>query len=239
MFRQLTAIIACASILCSARAEENWLFNQLSPDLQKLMVAHPEALTVLSNAFSESFTNRSVGIFYFYSTNETVARAAHFYPGAAGVREVFICVQENQHPIDQFITLLFEIVNARNERQYKNLADDAYNGSVSKEVFVATIGRLEFAQTLDTRALLTPLRFSKKEIKRSGYYERFLNCPTNYNEFLVYEKKSRSKRDPDKFYEAEYDELRSWNPASKPEDKPKPESDGHPLESPPTPPAKP
>lgn len=229
MLRKIAAALAYASILCSARAEENWLFSQLSPDLQKFMAAHPAALTILSNSFSESFSNRPVGLFYFYSTNETVARAAHFYPGAAGVREVFICVQENQHPIDQFITLLFEIVNARNERQFKSLMDDAYNDSVSKEVFVSTIGRLEFAATLDTRALLIPLRFSKKEIKQSDYYKRFLNCPTNYEAFLAYQKDTRSKRDPDKFYEAEYDQLRKWNAASKPENQPKPESE-HPPE---------
>jgi hypothetical protein len=239
MLRHLTAALAYASILCSAWAEESWLFSRLSPDLQKFMVAHPAALTVLSNAFSESFSNRSVGIFYFYSTNEAEARAAHCYPGA-GAPEVFICVQENQHPIDQFITLLFETLNARSERQFKNLMDDAYNGAVSKDVFVATIGRLEFAQTLTTRALLTPLHFSKKEIKQSGYYERLLNCPTNYDGFLEYQKNTRGKRDPDKFYEDEYDQLRKLNPASKPEDKPKAESEPHPPQnSTPPPPARP
>src|SRR5881394_1521337 len=171
MFRKLTSALAFASILCSARAEEGWLFSRLSPDLQKFMVAHPAALTLLTNAFSESFSNRSVGVFYFYSTNEAEARAEHSYPAAGGAPDVFICVQENQHPIDQFITLLFEILNARSERQFKNLFEDAYNGSVSKEVFVATIGRLEFARTLETRALLKPLHFSKKEIKQSDYLD--------------------------------------------------------------------
>jgi len=106
--------------------------------------------------------------------------------------------------------------------------DDAYNGSVSKEVFVSTIGRLEFAATLATRALLIPLHFSKKEIKQSDYYERFLNCPTNYEAFLAYEKNTRSKRDPDKFYEAGYDQLRKWNSTNKPGNQPKPGSEHHP-----------
>jgi hypothetical protein len=227
MFRQLTTLLAYASILFSTWAEEGWLFSRMSPDLQKFMVAHPGALTVLSNAFSQSFSNRSVGVFYFYSTNEAEARAAHYYPGAGGAPEVFICVQENQYPIGQFITLLFEILNARNERQFKNLFEDAYNGSVSKKVFVATIGHLEFARTLETRALLMPLHFSRKEIKQSDYYERLLNCPTNYAGFLAYEKVTRSKRDPDKFYEAEYDQVRKLNPASKGQNQPNAESEHH------------
>src|ERR1041385_7456394 len=149
LLKQLTAVFVYAIILGSSWADDGWLFNRFSPDLKKFMVAHPEALTVLTNSFSEAFSNRTVSVIYFYSTNEAEARAEHIYPAAAGVADVLICIRENQHPMDQFITLLFETLNSRGERQFKNLMEDACKGSVSKDVFVNTIRMFEFAETVN------------------------------------------------------------------------------------------
>jgi hypothetical protein len=223
LLKQLTVAFVYAIISCSSWADEGWLFNRLSPDLKKFMVAHPAALTVLSNSFSEAFSNRTVSVFYFYSTNEAEARAEHIYPGAAGVPDVLICVRENQHPLDQFITLLFETLNSRGERQFKNLTEDAYNGSVSKDVFVNTIRRLEFAETVNTRALLVPLHFSKKEIRQSRYHKLYMECPLDFEGYIAYSERIRGKLDPVKFYENEYDELRKRNPNTKPKEQSKPE----------------
>jgi hypothetical protein len=223
MFRILAAAFLLASIVSSRCADEDWLFSRLSPDLKKFMVGHPAALTVLSNVFSETFSNRSVHVTYFYSTNEAEARAFHFNPGLAGVADVFICVRENQHPLDQFTTLLFESLNFCNDKQFKNLVEEAYNGSVSKDVFVNTITRLEFTAMVKTRSLLVPLQFSKEEIKQSRLYTLQMDCPLDFKDYVAYLKAINSQLAIVKVYEDQYDELRKKNPAAKPKDEPKSE----------------
>jgi hypothetical protein len=125
--------------------------------------------------------------------------------------------------LDQFISLLFETLNSRGEKQFRNLFEDAYNGSISKDVFVNTIRRLEFAQTLNARALLLPLHFSKKEIKQSHDYKILMDCPLDYQGFLAYLKVVAPKRNMVEEYEDEYDELRKQNLNAKSEGKAKPE----------------
>jgi len=96
---------------------------------------------------------------------------------------------------------------------------------VSKEVFVNTIRRLEFAETINTRALLVPLHFSKREIRQSRYYKLFMECPLEFEGFVAYSERIRGKRDVVKYYEDEYDELRRRNPNAKSEEQSRPEAE--------------
>jgi hypothetical protein len=149
-----------------------------------------------------------LGFFYFYSTNESQARAAHFYPHIAGLPEVIIDLRENQEPLDQFIGLLFEVLNSRGEPQFSKLCEEAEDGSVSKENFAKGILKLEFEAAKATRHLLAPLKFKKKEINSSHFYKPSLECPNDFDGFLAYLKRRRGTRDVVKEYEAKYDELR-------------------------------
>ena len=81
----------------------------------------------------------------------------------------------------------------------------------SKDVFVNTILRLEFAEELNTRALVMPLHFSRKEINQSRCYKHYKNFPLDFQGFLPFVKTVAPKRNPAKEYEDEYDELRRQN----------------------------
>jgi hypothetical protein len=180
----------------------------ISPKLGKFMSDHPQAEKILTNAFSNAFSKKTVGLYYFYSYDESQPRSFHYYPDNAGWPEVVLCVQENQKPIDEFITLLFETFNSKSEGGFTNLAQEASLGTISKEQFAKEVVRYEFETTKNTRVTLLTLKFEKKEIKESDYYSIFIACPTNFDDFLSYSKKVSQNRDPMKENELKYDSLR-------------------------------
>jgi hypothetical protein len=209
-------------LLCaSSWAQQTNIVSTASPKLKKFISAHPEAAKIFTNAISNAFSNKTVRLYYFYSDDESEARAFHYYPNNVGLPEVVLCVRENQNPLDEFITILFETQNSKNESKFAKIYQDAYSGTLSREQFASEISQYEFEATKSTHALLLALKFGKNEIDESYYYKRFAGCPTNYNDFLSYCKKVSPQRDALKEDELQYDSLQkiyndSYSPSNSP-----------------------
>lgn len=210
MLKPIISALLCTLLYFTSNAKGSWIEGRFSPKLAKLLNDCPAALNVLTNAFSESFTNRSVGVFYFYSNNKDEPKASHFYSDTYGCPDICICVNENQHPLDEFTSLLYETLNARGEARFRKLTEEARAGTVSKDEFVRGILKIEFEATSRTRDLLASLGFKKKEIHGSYYYKLFQGCPQDFEGFLAYTKDVSVGRgwDAFQFYEKEYDALR-------------------------------
>lgn len=206
--RELIGILFLSIVLCAPSwAQETNLINSCSPKLKKFVLEHPEARQALTRAISEAFSKKTIGLYYFYSDDESIARTFHYYPNAADLPEVVLCLRENQNPTDQFICILFETLNSQNENKFTNLMAQAYLGTIPKEHFAKEILRYEFEATKSVRTSLPLFKFGKKEIKDSHYYRWFIECPTNFEDFLSYSKKG-SQRDVFQEYELKYDSLR-------------------------------
>jgi hypothetical protein len=191
----------------SSWAQESNIVSAVSPKLKKFMSDHSEAAKIFTIAISSAFSNKTVRLYYFYSNDDSKARAFHFYPNTAGLPEVVLCVRENQTPLDEFITTLFETQNSKRENEFWKLCQDAGSGNISREQFAKEILQYEFEATKSTRATLLTLKFGKK-IHDSHYYRSFIECPTNFDDFLSYSKKVSQDRDVTKEYELKYDSLR-------------------------------
>jgi hypothetical protein len=208
MVKLAATLVACTMALTALQAQQSSLESRMSPKLHQFMKDHPAASASLQSSFSEVFSNRTVWVFYFYTGDDSEARAFHFYPNTVGLPEVTICVCENQQPADQFITMLFEVLNARGEKRFNELADEARARSIPKAEFVREVLRQEFEATKRTRDLVLAIKFSRKEKSASHYYRLFAECPTTFDDFLSYTKRVSGKRDAMKEYEAKYDSLR-------------------------------
>jgi hypothetical protein len=196
-------------LLCvSSWAQSNSIVSEASPKLKKFLSDNPEAANVFTNAIANAFSNRTVRLFYFYSNDDSEARAFHFYPTMAGSPDVMLCIRENQTPLDEFITTLFETLNSKSESAFTELSQNAYSGTITREQFAKEILRYEFDATTNTRSILLTLKFGTNEITDSDYYRRFIECPTNFDGFLTYSKKASPDRDVMKEYELKYDWLR-------------------------------
>jgi hypothetical protein len=189
-------------------AQETNILNAVSPKLKKLLVANPAACAALTNSFAAACTKRSLCLLYFYSENNKAPRAFHYYPHSVGMAEIALCVRENQHPWDEFIGIIFELLNSRNEDRFEQLGDKARSGSVSRMEFVHGIIRLEFESMKATGDILKKLKPTKKEVSGSQYYNTFTNYPGDFEGYLSIAKANAQGRDPMQEYGAQYDALR-------------------------------
>jgi hypothetical protein len=193
--------------LCiSLRAQQGVSVTSMSPKLRKFLSENPKAFQLLTNTFFKVFTNRTVQLSYFYSEDESVARACHKYPAEAVVS---ILIRENQQPMDEYIGLLFEAINSTGEKRFKEILEKAQAGTISKKDFAKEIIKIEFSAVKHTRDLLKGLKLNESESAKSYFYKRFSGCPDNYEDFEAYSKKVSPERDAIENYEAQYDWLRN------------------------------
>jgi hypothetical protein len=183
----------------------NYFVYSASPKLRQFIADHTAASKLLTNAFSEAFSNRTVQLFYFYSDDESIPRAFHYYPDESVVG---ISIRENQKSSDEFICLLFEVLNSESEKHFQEIYQKAKDGILSKADFVNALFKTEFEAVKKTRDLIRDLNLNKREISESYYYNRLIECPNKFEDFLTYKKKVSPHRDQIKEYEMQYDALR-------------------------------
>jgi hypothetical protein len=200
----LLSILLCVS----SWAQSSSVVIEASPKLKKFLSDNPEAAKVFANAIATAFSQKTVQLLYFYSDDESKARAFHFYPNTIGSPDVMLCIRENQTPLDEFITTLFETLNTKNENAFTELSQNAYSGTITKEQFAKGILQKEFEATKSIHSILLELRLATNEVNESFYYRKFAECPTNFDGFMAYSKKVSQSRDAMKEYELKYDSLR-------------------------------
>lgn len=180
--------------------------TMLSPKLRVFLTDHGRASQIFTNLISKAFTGRSVKIYYFYSDDYSIATCYHYYPDESNV---VICVRENQKPVDEFISLVFEVINSESETNFQNLREKVIDGSITRTNFAIEVLKVEFRAIMETSGLLGEIGFTKTEIADSRYYKSYANSPTNFVDFIYYtEKMSMPERDPIKEYEQQYDLMR-------------------------------
>lgn len=206
--RTLFTVILLATASLDLWADQGTLESRLSPKLRQFLEPRPAALKALITSISEAFSNRTYWVTYVYSDDDSEARAFHYYPNTIGLPDVIICLRENQQPLDEFITLVFEVRNSTGEKRFREITDGAKAGKLSKDQFVRGILQQEFEAIKSTRDSLLILKPSEKEKNSSYYYLRYSECPNDFEGFLSYTKRVSRKRDPVKEYEEQYELLR-------------------------------
>jgi hypothetical protein len=202
-----TTIFVLFSICLSASGQQSNFQRMFSPKLRQFVASHPAAMHIITNAVSEAFSNRTAQLYYFYSEDASVPRASHYYPSEAAVG---IMLRENQPPIDEYLCLLFEVVNSESEERFRAIYQKAQSGDISRRDFPRAILKEEFKAAIRTRDLIKQLKLDAKEVAESEECQHFLGCPTKFEDFLDYSQKiSSPERDAIKEYEAVYDSLRN------------------------------
>jgi hypothetical protein len=206
MHKQLVMVLLSTLLGVSSWARGLEVLNMASPKLREFLIAHPAALQSLTNILSRAFSERTAVLYYFYSENESTPRAAHYYPSDS---EVGITIRENQQPADEFICLVFEVLNSESQKLFQELMRKAESGAISRSDFAQETLRVEFKAAQATRDLLGTFRLSKREISKSHNYKLVNGTPKTFEDFLAYTKKiCAPERDPFAEYERKYDSLR-------------------------------
>lgn len=206
MNRRMTIILLILSVCLSACGQQSNVQSMFSPKLSQFVASHPAALRIMTNAVSEAFSNRTAQLYYFYTDDASVPRASHYYHSE---RAVCIMLRENQPPIDEYLCLLFEVINSESEEHFRSIYQKAQSGDIARRDFPQAILKEEFKAAIRTRDLIKQLKLDAKEVAESQEYRHFLGCPDRFEDFLDYSKKlSSPERDPVKEYEAAFDSLR-------------------------------
>ncbi len=210
MNKHLFALLLLLQTLVSCPAQGTNLLLACSPKLRTLLAAHPESFTAFTNACCLASRTNSVGLLYFYSEHDSVARGRSLYPHTASMADVIIFVRENQEPWDEFVCVVGELLNTLSRSQFEELLARARAGTISRNDFPREINRVEFERTiLPLRDLLARMKLTEKEKARSYFYPKSLGCPDDFEAYLSYQKKTSPHRDLTKQYQEEYDQLRS------------------------------
>ncbi len=163
----------------------------------------------LTNAFATAFSNRTVRLYYFYSSDPAERGAFHYYPNVAGMADVFICVKEDSPPLDEFLYVLYETLNSKGESRFQELTERAKVGAIARTDFARAVLRLEFEAVKSARHVLSSLNLSKKDSAKATSYQRFIAAPLEFEAFLEYQKKLfPAHHSPLEEYESRYDWLR-------------------------------
>ncbi len=103
---------------------------------------------------------------------------------------------------------MFETINSNSEKTFLELFAKARSKEMSKNEFVSEMTKTEFAALRQMRKLLLKINLDASKTVNSYYYKRMIDCPDNFDDFLVYRKKVASPyRDAGKEREALYDQL--------------------------------
>jgi len=197
----------------SSQAQGTNLYGMMSPKLKQFLAAHPGASCVLSNLLSEAFTNRTVTLYYFYTDDDSIPGGTQYYPGTPSV---VIGIRENQRPTDEYICLVFEVINSERETRFNELTDEARAGKISRSEYATEMLRHEFQTAKRIQELLPKLGLTETEIAESGYYKQSIECPKTFEEFLKGAGAARALRTYGFEYDIVHDTQRQPNAALEP-----------------------
>lgn len=197
MLSRLVTVLFLWAVLYSAYAQDGNVESKFSPKLKAFLAEHPPASAALSNVISEALTGRSFELYYWYSEDQSLPKASHDYGDGSKVR---IFLRENQPALDEFVSLLFEVVNSEGRKKFVELFERAKTRKISKQDYVRNVSLQEFEAAKKTRDLLHNLNFRPGEVASSWPYQLFLQCPNDFAMFF-----SVWGRDLTKLYEREYD----------------------------------
>lgn len=175
----------------------------ISPKLRHFLTTHVEASRAIDQIILKAFTNRELQLYYFYSEDEGIARAFHYYPQT---NAVVIVIRENQEPTDEFLCLLFEGLNSENEVRYQEICQDAQRKVISKSEFARQMIQVEFAALKQAQKIVEDLKLMDNEKNRSVMYKKIMNTPDRFEDFIS-NSKTIAGRDLIKEYELKYESL--------------------------------
>jgi hypothetical protein len=180
--------------------------NSFSPKLTQFLLSPPAASLALSNVFAEASSGRTVQVYYFYTYDESAPNARHHYLGDSSTVGIF--VRENQPACDECISILFEVLNSKGEKRFRELWGLAKSGGISKADFVRETQRQEFQAALAARNIIRTFDLKPEEIAASKSYGDFIKTPDDFQAFLARSRKV-SQGGNQRAYEELYDRIRT------------------------------
>jgi hypothetical protein len=195
--------------LFPAIAREGDYKEALSPKVRQFLLANPDTAKVMESVYDEAFTKRGkvLTLHYFYTECASCPGAAHFFEDDS---VVMITVREDQAPLDEYLSIVFEMLNSMGEKRFRELEGKAIAGDISREDYVLETRRNEFLAFRRLKELVRPLKIPEVDAKQSLYYKSFSKYGNDFGLF----NDAISKRTVKDDYDKDYDILRKMPPGT-------------------------
>jgi hypothetical protein len=191
------------------------LVQMLSPKVREFIEHHSEVNELLTDAFREATTNRTMRVYYFYTEDVTVPPAFHSWTFSASNFVIF--VRENDWPVDELTGIFFELINSQRDDKVQAIVQRAALGRIGRQDYVVAIAKEEFAAAPKLQAFLNRLRLSKQEMAECRDYQFFAGAPMDFETFMSHMKEASLKgRNYFGFYEEQYDAIRPQASSAEP-----------------------
>lgn len=103
--------------------------------------------------------------------------------------------------------ILFELLNSKGEKRFRELLDLAKSGGISKADFVRETQRQEFQAALAARNIIRTFDLKPEEMAESKSYSDFIKTPDDFEAFVERSRKVSQGGDQ-KAYEDLYEKIR-------------------------------
>jgi len=98
-----------------------------------------------------------------------------------------IRVSSKLNPLDQVACMVYEAINAQNEKEFAKLTDEAHSGDLTKTEFIDSILRLEHKSLKKTREFLSSHEpFKGADISKTVFYSKMNGTPEEFDAFIEY-----------------------------------------------------
>lgn len=181
----------------------------------KVMEESPKVYQFLLEAFNGYYT--SVPLAWDPSRPNDNAYAEH--KPSVDRRYINIRVSPGLSPEDQVASMVYEAINAQNEKQFAEITEKAHAGSLTKTEFILEILRLEHKSLKKTRAFLSAQEsYRDIDLSQTVFYSKMHGTPEEFDDFIQYlQRIKRDEYDVFKHYSDFYDFImpatRQWNAA--------------------------
>jgi tetratricopeptide (TPR) repeat protein len=106
---------------------------------------------------------------------------------------------------------VYESINSEGETNFLHIIDQAEAGNISKETFVKGILAQEFIAAKRVGHLAKALKFDSHEVSSSHEYKYFIECPDDFEKFLIYVKSAPRGSNVFQHYYTLYDQISQSN----------------------------
>ena len=179
-----------------------------SSQIKNLLENNPSLMREYTSIANKYFHNKAFQIQYVENKNQDQAPAYHYYTTFQDKTVVVVVLRGRKIPIDEFICLLFEMINSNGEDVFKKITIEAQSGLISRDDFPVKVLEKEFAAVLELKKILLSLEIDKEMLKDSAFYYKFMNSPDDFAKFLDYIKdKNITHRDIVDSYLKQYDRF--------------------------------
>ncbi|GAB4343896.1 MAG: hypothetical protein Kow0089_20000 [Desulfobulbaceae bacterium] len=173
------------------------------PGIEEVLRQGEGVRRFLLDAFSGMYT--SVPLAWDASEPNDNAYAEH--KPSVNRKVINIRVSSLLTPPDQVACMVYEAINAQNEKQFTMLTEQAHEGLLTKTEFIHRILMLEHKSLKRTRAFLSRQEpYRSMDISTTVFYRKMMGTPDGFDNFLEYLKEIKRKEyDVYKHYSDFYD----------------------------------